>query len=99
MLKNSSKAVSAVVVAALIAGGVTLLTGSSDKVVASAPLNSGKGDRLDIHPIGKRCSQQAWPYFEARCTRDRRQATGQPRNVRIVTTDRIGGYEIAAARR
>lgn len=99
MLKNSSKAVSAIIAAALIAGGVTLLTGSSDKVAASAPLNSGKGDRLDSRPIGKHCSQQAWPYFEARCTRDRREVMGQARTVRIVTTDRIGGYEIASARR
>ena len=89
MLKITKKSISAVVVAALVAGVVTLLPGGSDKVVAHAPLNSGKGDRLDIRPLGTKCSEQAWPYFEAKCTRDRRQAMGEVKAVRIVTTDRV----------
>jgi hypothetical protein len=65
------------------------MPGSSDKVAASAPLNSGKADRLDMRPLGTRCSEQAWPYFEARCMRDRRIALGQARAARIVTADRV----------
>ena len=89
MLKTTKKTVSAVVVAALVAGVVTLLPGGSDKVVASAPLNSGKGDRLDIRPLGTKCSEQASPYFEVKCTRDRREPMGHAKSVRIVTTDRV----------
>ena len=59
-------------------------------MVASAPLHSGKGDRLDIRPIGAKCSEQAWPYFEATCLRDRRMAMGQAKPARVVTADRIG---------
>jgi hypothetical protein len=99
MLEKTKKTVSAVVAAALVAGAITLLmTGSSDKVVASAPLNSGKGDRLDIRPLGTQCSQQAWPYFEARCTRDRRHAMGEAKPVRIVSTSRANA-EISGAKR
>ena len=89
MLKTTKKTVSAIVAAALIAGAFTLLSGGTDQVVASAPLNSGKGDRLDIRTLGTKCSEQAWPYFEAKCTRDRREIMGQARTVRIIATDRV----------
>ncbi len=90
MLKKSfSKTVSAIVAAAAIAGAITVIPGGSDKVVASAPLNSGKGDRLDVRPIGAKCSEQAWPYFEVNCVRDRRMAMGQAKDVRVVTADRV----------
>jgi hypothetical protein len=82
------RSISLVALAALIAGAVIVMPGASDKVVASSPLNSGKGDRLDIRPIGAQCSEQAWPYFEAGCLRDRRAAMGQAKPVRIVTADR-----------
>jgi hypothetical protein len=90
MLTKAYRPLTAILLAALIAGAVTVLPGASDKVVASAPLNSGKGDRLDIRPIGAQCSQQAWPYFEASCLRDRRMAMGQAKAVRLVTPDRVG---------
>jgi hypothetical protein len=81
--------ISAVVLAALIAGTVTVLPSFSDKVVAKAPIQSGKGDRLDIRPIGTKCSEQAWPYFEAGCLRDLRVAEGKAKAARIVTADRF----------
>jgi len=89
MLKNGYRSISAVALAGLIAGLITIAPGSSDKVVASAPLNSGKGDRLDIRPLGRNCADQAWPYFEPSCLRDPRQAMGKAKAVRIVTTDRL----------
>jgi hypothetical protein len=82
------RTLSAVVLAAGIAGGLTILPGTSETVAARAPLNSGKGDRLDIRPLGAQCSQRAWPYFEANCLRDRRMALGQAKSARIVTADR-----------
>jgi hypothetical protein len=89
MSNKVCRTLSAVVLAAVLAGVLTILPGTSDTVVASAPLNSGKGDRLDIRPLGTQCSQQAWPYFEANCLRDRRMALGQAKSARIVTTDRV----------
>lgn len=81
--------VSAVLLAAAVAGALTVMPGASDRVVASTPLNAGKGDRLDIRPLGTQCSEQAWPYFEASCLRDRRAALGQAKAARIVTADRV----------
>jgi hypothetical protein len=48
-----------------------------------------QGDRLDIRPIGAQCSEQAWPYFEAGCLRDRRAVLGKTKPARIVTADRF----------
>jgi hypothetical protein len=81
--------ISAVVVAAVVAGAYTVLPAASDKVAASAPLNSGKGHRLDIRPLGIQCSEQAWPYFEARCLRDPRLPHGQAKAARMVSADRL----------
>jgi hypothetical protein len=81
--------ISVIALAVLIAGTATILATSSDQVVASAPIHSGKGDRLDIRPLGTKCSEQAWPYFEANCLRDRRMSLGQAKAARIVTADRF----------
>jgi hypothetical protein len=89
ILKNPYQTIAAVALAALVAGAATILPGVSDRVVASAPLHSGKGDRLDLRPLGTRCSEQAWPYFEANCLRDPRLAHGQAKSARIVAPDRV----------
>jgi hypothetical protein len=88
-LKNAYRAIAAVVLAALLAGAATILSGTSDRVVASAPMHTGKGDRLDLRPLGTRCSEQAWPYFAANCVRDPRIALGQAKSARIVAPDRV----------
>jgi hypothetical protein len=90
MLRSAYRAVSVVFAAGLIAGALTVIPGTSEQVEARAPLNSGKGDRLDARTIGPNCSQQAWPYYEAGCLKDRRQAMGQAKTTRIVTADRLG---------
>ena len=88
MIRKAYRSFSAIALAALIAGAVTVLPSFSGKVVASAPLHSGKGDRLDIRPLGPQCSEQAWPYFEANCLRDNRTTMGQAKPARIITADR-----------
>jgi hypothetical protein len=48
-----------------------------------------KGDRLDIQPIGRDCSQQAWPNFETSCLRVAGSTNAAPiRQARLVTADR-----------
>ena len=81
------KALSAIVVAALIATSLSILPGFAPQVEASVPQALAKADRLDVNLVGKGCSQQAWPNFEASCLR----AAGSKsmvREARLVTADR-----------
>jgi hypothetical protein len=78
----------AIVTVGLSAAAVLALPGFSPVVEASAPAAVQKSDRLDYRPLGKACSQQAWPYYEAKCLRDRTQDAGQARTVRLVSVDK-----------
>jgi hypothetical protein len=89
MGKTAYRSISAVVLAALIAGAATILPTFSDRVAASAPIHTGKGDRLDIRPLGTKCSKNAWPYFEAGCLRDHRTALAEAKAVRIIALDQL----------
>jgi hypothetical protein len=81
------KAISAVAVAGCIAAALTVLPGFAPQVEASVPQALAKSDRLDVRPIGRDCSGQAWPNFEASCLRtaSTRKEVGQ---ARLVTADR-----------
>jgi hypothetical protein len=81
------KALSAVAVAALVAAALTVLPGFAPTVEASTPQALAKADRLDIHPVGRDCSQQAWPNFEASCLR-RAGSKTTVREARLVTAGR-----------
>ena len=70
---SAYRIVLAVVAAAIVACFFTIITATADQVEASAPI------------IGTQCSQQAWPYYETHCLRDRRQSEARP--ARVVTTD------------
>jgi len=85
------KAISAITFAALIATALTILPGFAPSVEASVPQALAKSDRLDIRPVGKDCSQQAWPNFEASCLRvagSKSTAPSMIREARLVTADR-----------
>jgi hypothetical protein len=77
------KALSAIAIAAFIAAALTVLPGFAPQVEASVPVVLIKGDRLDIRPIGKDCSQQAWPNFEASCLRVA-GSKAMPREARLI---------------
>jgi len=81
------KTFSAIAVAALIAAALTVLPGFAPAVEASVPVALAKGDRLDIRPVGRDCSQQAWPNFEASCLRVA-GSKSMIREARLVTADR-----------
>jgi hypothetical protein len=81
------KALSAVAIAAFVAAALTVLPGFAPQVEASVPQALAKADRLDIHPVGRDCSQQAWPNFEAGCLRVAGSKT-MIREARLVTADR-----------
>jgi len=57
-------------------------------VEASVPQALAKADRLDIRPVGRDCSQQAWPNFEASCLRVAGAKATSIREARLVTADR-----------
>ncbi|MGF6308973.1 hypothetical protein ABIB82_002974 [Bradyrhizobium sp. i1.8.4] len=81
------KALSVITVAAFIAAALTVLPGFAPQVEASTPQPLAKSDRLDIHLVGKDCSQQSWPNFEASCLRSAGDKTAV-REARLVTADR-----------
>jgi hypothetical protein len=78
------------VAAALLGAAIVLaMSALSPSVEAQTSNPTVKTDRLDYRPIAAACSERAWPYYGASCLRDRREATGQARTVRIVSTDRL----------
>jgi hypothetical protein len=81
------KALSAVAIAALVAGALTVLPGFAPQVEASVPVPLAKTDRLEVKQMGRDCSQQAWPNFETACLRTADTKT-TVREVRLVTADR-----------
>ncbi len=81
------KAISAIGIAAFVAAALTLLPGFAPQVEASVPQPLAKADRLDIRPVGRDCSEQAWPNFEASCLRAAGTRT-VVRQARLVTADR-----------
>jgi len=81
------KALSAIAVAAFIAAALTVLPGFAPTVEASTPQALAKGDRLDVRPIGRDCSERAWPNFETSCLRAA-SGTTTVRQARLVTADR-----------
>jgi hypothetical protein len=81
---------SAIAAMAMGAAVVLVLPGVSPDADASTPTSVVKSDRLDIHPMGKDCTQKAWPYYEASCLRNLTQgANGPARPVRMITVDRL----------
>ena len=81
------KALSAIAIAAFVAAALTVLPGFAPQVEASVPQALAKGDRLDVKSIGRDCSENAWPNFEASCLRAAVTKTSI-REARLVTADR-----------
>jgi hypothetical protein len=81
------KALSAVAIAAFVAAALAVFPGFAPQVEASVPHALAKGDRLDVRPVGRDCSKQAWPNFEASCLRVAGAKT-TIRQARLVTADR-----------
>jgi hypothetical protein len=80
---NFTGALLAIFASALIAGTITVLT-ATQQVTAS----SQESAAADRRPIGPQCSQQPWPYYEARCVRDLRPLEAQGRIPRVVIPGR-----------
>jgi len=83
------KALYAIAIAACTAAALTVLPGFAPTVEASVPQALAKADRLDIRPVGRDCSQQAWPNFEASCLRTAGTKVSVVREARLVTANRM----------
>jgi hypothetical protein len=44
---------------------------------------------FDVHPVGRDCSQQAWPNFETSCLRIAGTKATNIREARLVTVDHM----------
>ena len=80
--------------AAVAIGSATILAGlisalPAPKVEAGTPATVATLDLAAQKP-GVGCSQRAWPYYEQGCATDfDARWRGEPRQVRLVTTDRL----------
>jgi hypothetical protein len=91
------RTLSAIAAAVLGAAVMMALPGFSPAVEAGTPAMSAsalsaptvKTEQTVDRPLVSECAEQAWPYYAAGCLRDRSQASGQARVVRLVTTDRL----------
>ena len=83
------KTIYAVITAAIVAGAFVTALSVADQVDARGSAPGIKADRADARPLASNCSQNAWPYFEANCLRDTRNAFGQAREARIISADRL----------
>jgi hypothetical protein len=71
----------------LLGAAVVALPGFAPQVEAREPAALAKGDRLDLQPVARNCSQQVWPNFDASCLRT--SASGvKIREARLVTARR-----------
>ncbi len=83
------KAFYAITAAAIVAGAFVATLSISEQVEARGSVPGMKADRADTRPLAGKCSENAWPYFEASCLRDTRNPFGKAREVRIVSPDRL----------
>jgi hypothetical protein len=87
----------AISTAAVCAGlMVAFIPGFTHEVAAKAPaggttnaLAAADQNIRNSNRVNSLTCQNAWPYYEHSCLRDRRQADGISRAVRVVAADRI----------
>ncbi len=77
------------IVSATLFGGVLVISWATSTEEARSTPVSVKGDRLDAKPVVTACTQESWPYYEAKCLRNTVTARRDVAPVRIVSTDRI----------
>jgi hypothetical protein len=71
----------------LLGAAIIALPGFAPQLAASETVVSAKGDRLQVPTVVRKCSQQVWPNFDARCLRSGESGL-VIHEVRLVTTRR-----------
>jgi hypothetical protein len=78
------KSLLALAIFGLLGTAVVALPGFAPQVKASESVALAKGDRLEIRPVARNCSQQVWPNFETSCLH-KAASTVMIGEVRLVT--------------
>jgi hypothetical protein len=81
------KSLVALAVFGLFGTAVVSLPGLAPQVEAREPGALAKGDRLNIQPVVRNCSQQVWPNFDTSCLRTSESGV-KLREARLVTARR-----------
>jgi hypothetical protein len=68
-------------------GAVVASPGFAPQVEARETVALAKGDRFDIRPVARNCSQQAWPNFDGSCLRNSESGV-MIREARLVASRR-----------
>lgn len=81
----------AVAVSAIAAGCFVAFPTLSQQVHATPPaqvtVQALQSDRAEARTVA--CGQNAWPYIEAGCLRGAGSQAAEPRDVRLVSADRL----------
>ena len=81
------KSLAALAIFACLGAAVVALPTFAPQARASETVVLAKGDRLDIRPVARNCSQQVWPNFETFCLRGADSGV-MVREVRLVSAHR-----------
>jgi hypothetical protein len=81
------KSLAALAILALLGASVIALPGFAPRVEAREAAALAKGDRVDIRPVVRNCSQQVWPNFDGSCLRHSEPGV-LVREARLVTARR-----------
>jgi hypothetical protein len=89
----TTKTVSAVTAAAVIASLAVFLTSAVPEAKAEAAAGAlqpalAKSDRLPVLAKGAACSTRGWPHYEQNCQFDMRKSADDVRTVRVVGLSR-----------
>jgi hypothetical protein len=82
------KAMTAVLLAALIVGATSFAPGVSEAIEPPGGHKSLKGDRLPIRAPALDCTQSASPHYDAKCARDRTHPATRAHATRVAA---VGG--------
>jgi hypothetical protein len=81
------KSLTALAIFDLLGAAVGASPGSAPRIEAGETVALAKGDRFDIRPVARNCSQQVWPSFDGSCLRNR-ESGAMIREARLVTARR-----------
>ena len=83
------KIIYAIAVSAIAAACFVALPSLSQQVHANPPVRWQLSNPVDARPAVTACGQNAWPYLDAGCLRNAGGMIVQPREVRLVSSDRV----------
>jgi len=81
------RSLTALAIFGLLGAAVVASPGFAPQVEAGETVALAKGDRFDIRPVARNCSQQVWPNFDGSCLRNSESGV-MIREARLVASRR-----------